>query len=147
MAVFVLYDMEISTRRAVHGLRRCIHGHQAPGNGQEGLPYDINEGTAPSTAQDRREDQGRSAGPGNCTISDFNLPERFDILHRLRRRRHGQSCCTGHPAPSRFIGVLIEHFTSAFPVWISPVQAVVISRTPRPTMPPTWRPGSGERVG
>ena len=31
----------------------------------------------------------------------------------------------------RFIGVLIEHFAGAFPVWLSPVQAILLTVTDR----------------
>jgi threonyl-tRNA synthetase len=31
----------------------------------------------------------------------------------------------------RFVGVLIEHFAGAFPVWLSPVQAIVLTVTDR----------------
>jgi threonyl-tRNA synthetase len=60
---------------------------------------------------------------------DFILPERFDLTyigedggkHRpvmLHRVILGSI--------ERFMGILIEHFAGAFPVWLSPVQAVVI---------------------
>jgi len=65
---------------------------------------------------------------------DFTLPERFDLAfigedgqkHRpvmLHRVILGSI--------ERFIGVLIEHFAGAFPVWLSPVQAVVLTVTDR----------------
>ncbi len=60
---------------------------------------------------------------------DFTLPERFDLAfigedgqeHRpymVHRALMGSM--------ERFMGVLIEHYAGAFPVWLSPVQAVVI---------------------
>ena len=60
---------------------------------------------------------------------DFTLPERFDLKyigddgneHRpymIHRALLGSM--------ERFMGVLIEHFGGAFPVWLSPIQAVVI---------------------
>ena len=60
---------------------------------------------------------------------DFNLPERFDLTfqgadgqpHRpymVHRAIYGSL--------ERFLGVLIEHYAGAFPLWLAPVQAVVI---------------------
>jgi len=60
---------------------------------------------------------------------DFNLPERFDMTyvgqdgqdHRpfmLHRALLGSL--------ERFFGILIEHYAGAFPVWLAPVQAVLI---------------------
>ncbi len=63
---------------------------------------------------------------------DFTLPERFDLSyigadgekHRpvmLHRVILGSI--------ERFLGVLIEHYAGAFPVWLSPVQAVLMTVT------------------
>ena len=60
---------------------------------------------------------------------DFTLPERFDLVyigedgqdHRpymIHRALLGSM--------ERFMGVLIEHFAGAFPVWLAPIQAVLI---------------------
>ncbi|WP_375168656.1 threonine--tRNA ligase [Sneathia sanguinegens] len=61
---------------------------------------------------------------------DFNLPERFDATyigadgekHRvvmLHRAMYGSL--------ERFMGVLIEHYAGAFPVWLAPVQVRIMS--------------------
>ena len=60
---------------------------------------------------------------------DFNEPERFDVTyigedgapHRVVMVHR-----TVLGAMERFIGGLIEHYAGAFPVWLAPVQAVVI---------------------
>jgi threonyl-tRNA synthetase len=60
---------------------------------------------------------------------DFNLPERFDMEYV------GQDGQPHRPymihrallgSMERFFGVLVEHYGGAFPVWLSPVQAVLI---------------------
>ena len=63
---------------------------------------------------------------------DYNLPERFDLEYvGDDNERHRPVMI--HRAPfgsmERFIGILIEHFGGAFPVWLSPVQAIVIPVT------------------
>jgi threonyl-tRNA synthetase len=65
---------------------------------------------------------------------DFTMPDRFDLTyigedgekHRpvmLHRVILGSI--------ERFIGVLIEHYAGAFPMWLSPVQAIVLTVTDR----------------
>jgi threonyl-tRNA synthetase len=60
---------------------------------------------------------------------DFNLPERFD-LHFTADDGSLQRPVMIHRAIfgsiERFLGVLIEHTGGAFPVWLAPVQAVLI---------------------
>jgi threonyl-tRNA synthetase len=60
---------------------------------------------------------------------DYNLPERFDLGYVGRDGQLHRPVII-HRAPfgsmERFCGVLIEHFAGAFPVWLSPVQAVVM---------------------
>lgn len=60
---------------------------------------------------------------------DFQLPERFD-LHYTGADNKPHRPVMIHRAPfgsmERFVGVLIEHFAGAFPVWLSPEQARVL---------------------
>jgi threonyl-tRNA synthetase len=63
---------------------------------------------------------------------DFTLPERFDLSYigadgEKHRPVMLHRVILG--AIERFIGVLIEHYAGAFPVWLSPVQCVVITVT------------------
>jgi threonyl-tRNA synthetase len=60
---------------------------------------------------------------------DFNLPERFDLAFvgddgRERRPYMVHRALLG--SMERFLGVLIEHYGGAFPLWLAPVQATVI---------------------
>jgi len=65
---------------------------------------------------------------------DYNLPERFDLGY-VDAQNQIQRPVMIHRAPfgslERFVGVLIEHFAGAFPVWLSPVQAVLLPITER----------------
>ena len=60
---------------------------------------------------------------------DFNLPERFGLTYIGEDGKEHRPYMV-HRAllgtMERFMGVLIEHYAGAFPVWLSPVQAVVI---------------------
>jgi threonyl-tRNA synthetase len=60
---------------------------------------------------------------------DYNLPERFGLEYAGADGQMHRPVMI-HRAPfgsmERFVGVLIEHFAGAFPVWLAPVQAVVL---------------------
>lgn len=60
---------------------------------------------------------------------DFNLPERFDLSFTNEKGEKERPVVI-HRAISgsleRFMGVAIEHFAGAFPLWLSPVQARVL---------------------
>ena len=59
---------------------------------------------------------------------DYNLPERFDLTYTGADNKAHRPIMI-HRAPfgsmERFVGILIEHFAGAFPLWLAPVQAVV----------------------
>ena len=60
---------------------------------------------------------------------DYNLPERFDLEFvdsEGARRRPVVIHRAMLGSIERFLGVVIEHFGGAFPVWLAPVQAEVI---------------------
>ncbi len=60
---------------------------------------------------------------------DLFMPRRFKLQY-IDSGGKDQYCAVIHRAPlgshERFIGFLIEHFAGAFPVWLSPVQAIVV---------------------
>jgi threonyl-tRNA synthetase len=64
---------------------------------------------------------------------DFNLPERFDMTFvdtdgKEKRPYMVHRALLG--SLERFFGVLIEHYGGAFPVWLAPVQSVVVPVAP-----------------
>lgn len=60
---------------------------------------------------------------------DFNLPERFDMSF-INDKGEKEKPYVLHRALfgsfERFIGILIEHYAGAFPVWLAPIQATVL---------------------
>lgn len=63
---------------------------------------------------------------------DFTLPDRFDLSYigaDGERHRPVMLHRVILGAIERFMGVLIEHYAGAFPVWLSPVQAVLLTVT------------------
>ena len=99
---------------------------------ERGLPYAVDEGGAvfygPKIDVKLLDALGRE---WQCTTIqfDFNLPERFDVTYigedgREHRPYMVHRALLG--SMERFFGVLIEHYAGAFPLWLAPVQAVVV---------------------
>lgn len=101
----------------------------------ETIPFDINEGDGafygPKIDIKLKDAIGRK---WQCaTIQcDFALPERFD-LHYVdsdgKRKRPVMLHRVILGALERFMGVLIEHYGGKFPVWLSPVQVIIMNIT------------------
>jgi len=101
----------------------------------EGIPFDVNEGDGafygPKIDIKLKDAIGRK---WQCaTIQcDFALPERFD-LHYVdsdgKRKRPVMLHRVILGALERFMGVLIEHYGGKFPVWLSPVQVIIMNIT------------------
>ncbi|MBI4305505.1 MAG: threonine--tRNA ligase [Chloroflexi bacterium] len=65
---------------------------------------------------------------------DFSLPERFDLEFAAEdgtRQRPVLIHRAMLGSLERFLGILVEHYAGAFPLWLAPVQAVVIPITDR----------------
>lgn len=97
-----------------------------------GLPYRVDEGGGvfygPKIDLKIKDALGREWQCSTIQF-DFNLPERFD-MEFVGQDGHPHRPYMVHRAllgsMERFFGVLIEHYGGAFPVWLAPVQAVLI---------------------
>jgi threonyl-tRNA synthetase len=96
------------------------------------LPYEVDAGGGvfygPKIDLKVRDALGREWQLSTIQF-DFNLPERFDLTYMSadglpRRPYMVHRALLG--SMERFFGALIEHYAGAFPVWLSPVQAVLI---------------------
>ena len=99
---------------------------------QKGLPFTVDEGGGafygPKIDINITDALGRA---WQCTTVqfDFNLPERFDLTYQDDQGGRSRPYMVHRAilgSMERFLGVLIEHYGGAFPVWLAPVQAVVI---------------------
>ncbi len=142
MAIFGFdYDLEISTRptksigtdedweRAIHALIESVEEHN--------LLYQINEGEGafygPKIDVMLKDALERS---WQCaTIQcDFALPDRFDLTYvgaDGEKHRPAMIHRVILGSIERFLGILIEHYAGVFPVWLAPVQSVVLTITDR----------------
>jgi len=63
---------------------------------------------------------------------DFNLPERFDLQYIGEDNRPHRPIMIHRAilgSLERFLGILIEHYAGAFPLWLAPVQAIILPIT------------------
>lgn len=60
---------------------------------------------------------------------DFNMPARFELSY-INEKGTKETPVMIHSAligsPDRFFGVLLEHYAGAFPLWLSPVQVIIL---------------------
>lgn len=133
------YTMEISTRP-----EKSIGSDEAwelattaltEAMSEMGLSYVINEGDGafygPKIDVKLRDSLGRMWQCSTIQV-DFTLPERFDLLYvgeDGERHRPVMVHRAIMGSVERFIGILTEHFAGAFPAWLAPVQARILTVT------------------
>ncbi len=130
------FHLELSTRpeksigtdeqweQATEGLRSALDAY--------GRPYQINEGDGafygPKIDFHIQDALGRTWQCGTIQL-DMSLPERFDLTYVDRdneKRRPIMIHRTVFGSIERFMGILVEHFAGKFPLWMAPVQAVLL---------------------
>ncbi|AEE90856.1 threonyl-tRNA synthetase [Tepidanaerobacter acetatoxydans Re1] len=99
---------------------------------KKGMSYKINEGDGafygPKIDFHLKDSLGRTWQCGTIQL-DFQMPERFDLSYigaDGEKHRPVMIHRVIFGSIERFIGILIEHYAGAFPVWLAPVQARVL---------------------
>ena len=137
------YHVELSTRpensmgsdedweMATNGLKNALD--------ELGLSYVINEGDGafygPKIDFHLKDTIGRTWQCGTIQL-DFQLPQRFELEYTGEdgeKHRPIMIHRVIYGSLERFIGLLIENFAGAFPLWLSPEQVRVLSLTERNT--------------
>jgi threonyl-tRNA synthetase len=113
---------------------RWVQGEKALERALEaqGLPYKVDEGGGafygPKIDIKVKDALGREWQTSTIQF-DFNLPERFEMTYIGEDGLEHQPYMVHRAllgSLERFFGTLIEHFGGAFPVWLSPVQVMLI---------------------
>jgi len=133
---FTDYELELSTRpeRFIGSPEAWEHAEGAlrQALASRKLRFDVHEGEGafygPKIDLKIKDALGRSWQCGTIQC-DFALPERFDLTYagqdgRVHRTVMIHRALLG--SFERFLGMLIEHYAGALPVWLAPVQATVI---------------------
>jgi threonyl-tRNA synthetase len=97
-----------------------------------GMAYELNEGDGafygPKIDFDVTDAIGRKWQLATIQL-DYQMPERFDLKY-IGADNHEHRVVVIHRAIfgsfERFIAILIEHYAGAFPLWLAPVQAIVL---------------------
>ncbi len=113
--------------KAEHALERSLN--------DKGLAWDLQPGEGafygPKIEFSLKDSIGRVWQCGTIQV-DFAMPERLDATY-IAEDGSRQIPVMLHRAVlgslERFIGILIEHYAGALPVWLAPVQAVVLTIT------------------
>lgn len=130
------YYMELSTKpekamgsdeiweQATEALRGALEALE--------LDYVVNEGDGafygPKIDYHLEDCLGRTWQCGTIQL-DFLMPERFNLVYSGADGNEHQPIMIHRAllgSLERFIGILVEHYAGAFPVWLSPVQVTVI---------------------
>lgn len=130
------YKVDLSTRpekamgskeiwdKAVENLKEAMEA--------KGIDYDISEGEGafygPKIDFHLEDSLGRTWQCGTIQL-DFLMPEKFDLTYigeDGQKHRPVTIHRVIYGSIERFIGILIEHYAGAFPVWLSPTQVVVL---------------------
>jgi len=101
----------------------------------KGLDYKINEGDGafygPKIDFHLEDSIGRTWQCGTIQL-DFQMPEKFDLTYIGKdgeKHRPVMIHRTIFGSIERFIGILIEHYAGAFPVWLAPIQVRILPIT------------------
>ncbi len=135
------YHAELSTKpekamgsdevweKATEALREALEEY--------GMPYKINPGDGafygPKIDFHLRDSIGRTWQCGTIQL-DMQMPEKFDLTYigeDGQKHRPVMIHRTCYGSIERFIGILIEHYAGAFPVWLAPVQVKILPITDR----------------
>ncbi|MCU0559311.1 MAG: threonine--tRNA ligase [Desulfobacterales bacterium] len=130
------FHLELSTRPqksigtdeqwalATDGLRSALSAY--------GRDYKLNEGDGafygPKIDIHIKDALGRTWQCGTIQL-DMSLPERFNLHYVAKdneRRRPIMIHRVIYGSIERFLGILVEHFAGRFPLWMSPLQAVIL---------------------
>ncbi|MCL4475879.1 MAG: threonine--tRNA ligase [Nitrospirae bacterium] len=134
---FSEYDVYLSTRpekyvgtlesweRSTEALKRALE--------VKGLSYSVDpgEGVFYGPKIDIKvKDSLKRAWQCSTIQVDFNNPERFDVSYRGPDGKEHRPIMIHRAlmgSLERFFGILIEHYAGLFPVWLSPVQAAILT--------------------
>ncbi|MPM21621.1 Threonine--tRNA ligase 2 [bioreactor metagenome] len=118
-------DWEVATNALREALEDC------------GMDYKVNEGDGafygPKIDFHLRDSIGRTWQCGTIQL-DMQMPEKFDLTYvgeDGQKHRPVMIHRVAYGSMERFIGILIEHYAGAFPIWLAPVQVKILPITDR----------------
>jgi len=131
--------------QATEALRQAVQS--------SGMSYEVDEGGGvfygPKIDIHVRDPIGRTWQLTTVQF-DFNLPERFDLAFIGQDGREHRPYMVHRAllgSLERFLGVLIEHYAGAFPLWLAPVQVMLVPIADRHVEHARWVASELEAAG
>ncbi len=139
-ATYSLFDfevsLELSTRPQVRSGSDEIwdlgEGELAKALEAEGLQYELNPGDGafygPKIDMHMTDSLGRSWQLGTVQI-DYSMPERFELSYTGADNAEHRPVMIHRAlfgSYERFIGIMLEHYAGELPLWLAPLQAIVL---------------------
>jgi threonyl-tRNA synthetase len=139
-ATYSLFDFEVRLELSTRPERRIgsdqmwdrAEGALTKALDAQGLEYEVNEGDGafygPKIDMHMTDSLGRSWQLGTVQL-DYSMPERFDLTYTGADNKEHRPVMIHRAAfgsYERFIGIMIEHYGGEFPLWLAPVQAIVL---------------------
>jgi threonyl-tRNA synthetase len=139
-ATYALFDFEVSLELSTRPEQRIgtdqmwdrAEGALKDALDAQGLQYELNEGDGafygPKVDMHMTDSLGRSWQLGTVQL-DYSMPERFELTYTGADNKEHRPVMIHRAAfgsYERFIGIMIEHYGGEFPLWLAPVQAIVL---------------------
>jgi threonyl-tRNA synthetase len=139
-ATYALFDFEVGLELSTRPPERIgtdemwdkAEGALTKALDAQGLQYELNPGDGafygPKIDMHMTDSLGRSWQLGTVQL-DYSMPERFDLTYTGADNKEHRPVMIHRAAfgsYERFIGIMIEHYGGEFPLWLAPVQAIVL---------------------
>jgi threonyl-tRNA synthetase len=144
-ATYALFDLDVSLELSTRPEQRIgddqmwdrAEAKLADALSQQGLDYELNPGDGafygPKIDMHMTDSLGRSWQLGTVQL-DYSMPARFELSY-TGADNHEHTPVMIHRALfgsyERFIGIMLEHYAGELPLWLAPVQAIVLPLSDR----------------
>jgi threonyl-tRNA synthetase len=144
-ATYALFDLDVSLELSTRPEQRIgdeamwdrAEAKLADALSEQGLDYELNPGDGafygPKIDMHMTDSLGRSWQLGTVQL-DYSMPARFELSY-TGADNHEHTPVMIHRALfgsyERFIGIMLEHYAGELPLWLAPVQAIVLPLSDR----------------
>jgi threonyl-tRNA synthetase len=144
-ATYELFDLDVSLELSTRPEQRIgdeemwdrAEAKLADALAEQGLDYELNPGDGafygPKIDMHMTDSLGRSWQLGTVQL-DYSMPARFELSY-TGADNHEHTPVMIHRALfgsyERFIGIMLEHYAGELPLWLAPVQAIVLPLSDR----------------
>ncbi|MFI4991642.1 MAG: threonine--tRNA ligase [Solirubrobacterales bacterium] len=144
-ATYALFDLDVSLELSTRPEQRIgddemwdrAEAKLADALSEQGLDYELNPGDGafygPKIDMHMTDSLGRSWQLGTVQL-DYSMPARFELSY-TGADNHEHTPVMIHRALfgsyERFIGIMLEHYAGELPLWLAPLQAIVLPLSDR----------------